>query len=269
LPTPARHRRRLSLIVVAALVAVTAVTASAAPVAASTKTNMVNQLLASMNKSRAANGLRPLRTWTPLRAIADDRAAAMASTNTLSHTAAGGNVGTTLTNAGLQWYGYGEAIGETGYAWGSTAASHLYSMWWHSSPHRALILSRSYNYVGIGLAYRADNGTTWASLVFAETVDHSGAIARNRSISRSGTTIRFTWSGYDPLLQTHTAGLRSYDLQYRVDSGPWHTIRNDTKQTSITLYGRPHRHTYRFRVQAADRRGNLGKWTSEMKVWVP
>ncbi|MEO5965525.1 MAG: CAP domain-containing protein [Candidatus Limnocylindrales bacterium] len=270
-PTIARatRRRRLAILVVAALAALTVLGTVPGPVGASTASNMASQILTSMNRDRTARGLRPYRSWTALSSLAADRAARMASTNTMSHTAAGGSVGTALTSAGIQWYMFGEAIGETGYPWGSQAASNLYSMWKGSSPHRALMMSADFNYVGIGLAYRSSNRTTWASIIFAESRDHTGASARNGSLAARSTTITFAWSGHDPLLQSHMSGLRSFDLQYRIDGGTWRTIRNDTTATSITLTNRPRGHTYSFRVQAADRRGNLGGWTSTAKVSIP
>ena len=104
---------------------------------------------------------------------------------------------------------------------------------------------------------------------YAESVDHTPAAARNGTLDGSGTTVRFAWSGYDPRLQTHTAGLRSFDVQYRVDGGAWRTIKNDTTVTALSLSDRARGHWYGFRVQAADRRGNLGRWTTESRIWVP
>ena len=131
------------------------------------------------------------------------------------------------------------------------------------------MFSSSYNYVGIGFAYRSATKTTYASVVFTDSKDHTAPTARNVSLTRSGTTIRFAWTGADPRLQTRTAGLRSFDVQYRVGTGAWRTIRNDTTARSLTLYNRAHGHWYSFRVQSADRRGNLSKWTSATRVWVP
>jgi hypothetical protein len=222
-----------------------------------------------MNRERASRGLATYRTWSALNSLAADRAANMAATNTLSHTAAGGNIGTALTTRNVTWYGYGEAIGYSGYSLGSQAANHLFSMWMNSSPHRALILSSSYNYVGVGVVYKSSTHTTWASIIFSESPDHTRPVAKNGTLTRSGTTVTFRWSGADPRLQTHTAGLRSFDVQYRVDSGAWKTVRDNTTGTAMVASNRAHGHYYGFRVQAADRRGNLGSWTSEKRIWVP
>jgi hypothetical protein len=141
-------------------------------------------------------------------------------------------------------------------------------MWKASAPHRALMMSTGYNYIGVGVA-RASNGTTYASIVFTDSADHTGAVGRNVSVSASGTTVSYAWNGADVRLQKRTSGLRSFDVQYRVDGGTWRTIRNDTTVLGLSLANRERGHTYGFRVQAADRRGNLGRWSSEAKVWVP
>lgn len=242
-----------------------------APAAAATSTagSMAANVLSWLNRDRAAMGLVPVRGWTSLNTLASDRAARMASLDKLSHEAAGGNVGSALTSRGIQFYGYGEIVGASSYPWGSEAAGNIYSLWQGSPVHRAIMFSARYNYVGVGFVYRSESRTTYASVVFTESVDHTGAKARNVSLTRSGTRITFAWSGYDPRLQTHTAGLRSFDVQYRVDGGTWRTIRNDTTATALSLSNRARGHWYRFRVQAADRRGNLGRWTTASRIWVP
>jgi hypothetical protein len=63
--------------------------------------------------------------------------------------------------------------------------------------------------------------------------------------------------------------LRDYDVLYRVNGGSWTTLRNDTTQTSITLANRPHGRYYSIIVRANDRRGNVGAWSSESRIWVP
>jgi len=254
----------------AATTSSTATTPSSVVTATTTSTaqTMGAEIIGWLNRDRVAKGLRPLRAWPALASLAGTRAGRMAATGTLSHAAAGGNVGTALTSAGIRWYGFGEIIGTSGYPWGSQAAANLYSMWKNSPTHHAIMFSASYNYVGAGIV-RASNGSTWASIVFTESVDHTRPVARNGALTAVGTTVRFGWSGYDPLLQTHTAGLRGFNVQYRVDSGAWHLIRNLTTSTSLGLSGRAHRHYYSFRVQAADRRGNLSAWTAAKRIWVP
>jgi uncharacterized protein YkwD len=253
--------------------AVSASTASTASTGVSattitTATAMATDLLTWINRDRVASGLRALRSWPAMATLANQRSANMASTLTLSHQAAGGDPGAALKAHGLQWYSFGEIIGESSYNWGYAAAANLYSMWKSSPLHRAIMFSATYNYIGVGVA-RASNGSTWSSILFTESVDHTRPSARNGTLSASGTTVRFSWSGSDPMLQSHTAGLRSFDVLYRVDGGSWRLLRNDTTSTSLSLSSRLHRHYYSFRVQSADRRGNLSAWTAEKRIWLP
>ena len=225
-------------------------------------------LITWINHDRALRGLRPLRIWSPLRNVATDRAETLASLGTLSHTAAG-NLSSQLSTAGVGSYTWGEDIGWSSYPWGYDVARSLYSMWKHSSAHWTLLMSSRYNYFGIGLAYRWSAHATYASIVFTEARDHTPARAAMGSYGRSGTTIWFRWRGYDPLLQTHTAGLRNFDVEYKVDSGAWRVIRWGTTSTGITLYSRSRHHTYYVRVRARDRNGNVGSFSTQRHISVP
>lgn len=264
-------RRRLAILLLASL-AITALIGSAAgPASATTSTtatSMARHVLHRMNQDRTARGLVHYRRWGVVQAIAMDRAANMASVNTLSHDAAGGNVGNTLDADGLQWFGFGEIIGNTTAAWGRDAADYIYNLWKQSPYHAALMFSSSYNYVGVGFAYNAQTNTTYASVVFVDSRDHTRPIAHHRRLTRSGRTIRFHWAGHDRKLQVRTAGLASFDVQMRRDNGTWRTIRNDTTRTSLRLRHRARGHWFWFRVQAKDRRGNLSKWTTPVRIWV-
>ncbi len=221
-----------------------------------------------MNGDRTDRGLVAYRTWDALTALATERAQRMADLITLSHTAAGGDVGLALDARGINWLGYGEIIGMTGWPIGQQAADSLYSMWKNSDAHRGIMFSADFNYVGVGIA-QAGDGSTWASIVMTESADHTLPVARNGSLVRSGDDLTFRWSGSDPRLQTHTAGLSSFDVQFRRDDHAWKTIRDDTTKTRVRRKNRAHGHWYFFRVQAQDGRGNLSAWTTEKKIWVP
>lgn len=234
---------------------------------ADTAASMAASILASMNQDRAAMGLRPYRSWAPLATIATQRAVRMAATGVLSHQVAG-DPGAQLTAAGIPWYGFGEDIGVTSYAWGADAAANLYTMWQNSPTHAAIMYSSTYNYIGIGIV-QAANGATWASMIFTQSPDHTRPVAYNGALTRYGSALHFTWSGHDPLLQTLTAGIRGFYVQYRMDSGSWITLRSNSLSTRLWLYGRPHRHYYSFRVRVADRRGNLSAWTAPKRIWLP
>lgn len=251
------------------MVAFAALGAHAAPVAADTQAVMAQDTLAWINRDREAKGLVKYRPWNALNAIAAERAASMASRDQLSHDAAGGDLGVDYNQHAIQWYGYGEIIGESNATYGRAAAAFTYKLWKASPPHAAILFSSHYNYIGIGFAYRASNGTTWASIVFADSKDHTPPLVARNGKRVSGRTVTFAWRGHDRVLQTRESGFGSFDVQYRVDSGAWRLIRNDTRATSITLRSRARGHWYGYRVRATDRRGNLSAWTSEGRVWVP
>jgi uncharacterized protein YkwD len=247
-------------------------TASPIPAAATTTTDTAaattTRILASMNAGRTARGLVRYQGWSSLASLAAERVARMAAIGRLSHDIAGEDIGDSLTSRGIGWMGYGEIIAKSPYPFGAAAADHVYAMWKASPPHRSIMFSGTYNYVGIGAAQAAD-GTTWVAAIMTESRDHTAPVARNRSLTRSGRDVVFTWSGYDRRLQTHTAGLRSFDVQMRRDRGTWRTVRDNTTRTRASFPDRARGHWYGFRVQAADRRGTLSQWTSEIRIWVP
>lgn len=260
--------RRLVLVLAALALAVSAVGARPLPVAADTASDMEALILRVMNQDRVDRGLVPYRAWDELAALAGERAQNMADRNTLSHAAAGGDLGAALDAQGIGWFGFGEIIGVSGYPWGSEAALDIYRLWKGSAPHKAIMFSTTYNYAGVGVVQGRD-GRAWISAVFTESVDHTAPLARNGSLRREGRTIVFSFSGTDPRLQTRTAGLRSFDVQLRRDGGDWRTVRDDITWTTIRLKKRASGHWFSLRVQAADRRGTLSTWTTEKRIWIP
>jgi uncharacterized protein YkwD len=235
-------------------------------VAASTAGSMESSILGWVNAERSKRGLVPLRLHGGLAGVAGDRAATMASTGVMAHT---GCLSCPLNARGIQWYGAGEVIAYTTWPWGSQAAKSVFNGWKGSPSHWALLMSNNYNYIGIGVAYRGANAATFAAGVLTESVDGTKPRAKMQSASRSGTTASWSWSGADTALQSHTAGLRNFDVQYRVDGGAWSTIRNGTTSRSLSLSGRDRGHWHGLRVRARDRRGHVSAYTAELRIWVP
>ena len=231
--TPPR-RRRLAIALPVAMIALFAISVAAPVATGATASSAESSVIGWINAARSARGLVPMRYDSKLASISGYRASRMASTNTMSHTV-GGNLGSQLNTYNVRWFRYGEDIGWSTASWPSGSAKAIFNMWMASSPHRALILSDRFNYIGVGLASRSSGAKTFASAVFAETTDHTRAVARVTTGSRSGDDVRWTWTGYDPRLQTHTAGMRDYDIAYRSGYGSWTLLRNDTTQTSLTL----------------------------------
>jgi uncharacterized protein YkwD len=241
-----------------------------APIAAGyTAASAEASLLAWTNRDRAALGLVPLRADPALADIAGTRADNLAASTTLSHAAAGGDLGPALAAAGVQWYAWGENIAEWPGGLLSTTVAGIYRAWRGSAEHWATLMSPTMNYVGFGVAVRSSDGHAVASTVFTESRDHTAPGARIDSATRSGTTVTFTWHGYDPALQSHWAGLRDFDVWYRVDGGAWRLVRNDTKATSLRLVSRAPGHRYWLKVQARDRAGNVGRMSTPVSVLVP
>jgi hypothetical protein len=237
-------------------------------VRASAATDAESLIVDLINQDRAAEGLRPLRRHSDLAAVAGTRASRMAANNVLNHTI-GGDLGAQLDAYDVVWYSYGEAIGYSSRAWADAAARQLYDTWMASAPHRALLMSSKFNYIGVGLALRTSNDRTFGTVVLTESRDENGARSWFLGVDVQGDDIHWSWAGADLPLQTHTAGLRDYDVQYRVGSGSWTTMRNDSKATTATLWNRSSGVTYGLRVRATDQRGNAGAWTAESRVTLP
>jgi hypothetical protein len=242
-------------------------TASAAITAnASTISTPEQQVMTLVNRARAANGLVPLRSDGHLWALAGERSAAMASADVLSHGAVG-SLADGLSRRGIQWYTHGEVIAYWS-ASGSAAASQLFELWAASPPHWALLMSSAFNYLGVGMTVSA-SGATYGSVVLTESRDRTGARGTTVRATVSGDDVRWTWRGYDPRLQTHTAGLRDFEVQQRTDRGSWVTVSTATASTARSAVNRARGHWYGLRVRARDRAGNVGPWSAELRGWVP
>jgi uncharacterized protein YkwD len=136
-----------------------------------------------LNRDRAAKGLAPVQAWSALVAVATTRAQRMAAANTMSHAAAGGSPGAELTANGIQWTADGEILGESSYPWGTASAQNIYTLWTQSPVHAEIMFSATYNYAGAGFFLRAD-GTTWVSMLFTQSVDHSQPAATPRPAAK-------------------------------------------------------------------------------------
>jgi uncharacterized protein YkwD len=239
----------------------------AAPASASTESVAQSGILTLINNARSGLGLRALRADPKLGSLAVLRARYMVTSGELSHTTYGGDIGSAVTAAGVTWLSVGENVAMAEAATGETTASVLFETWKNSPPHWAAITSSEFNYLGIGVAL-TPAGAPFAAIVFAETADRTAPIATMTGGARSGSRVTWTWKGTDVPLQTHTAGLCSFDVAYRVDSGAWNIIRSKTTATSLALSSRPAGHVYAVRVAARDCAGNLSAWSSARAVRV-
>ncbi len=51
----------------------------------------------------------------------------------------------------------------TTYDWGHDAARSVFRSWRRSAPHWDLLMGRGFHRIGIGVAYRSQDGSTWAA----------------------------------------------------------------------------------------------------------
>ncbi len=266
--SPARRLVPFAPIVIAfvllAGLAPTAFAADTAAVSGSALAAAEADALTLTNRRRASAGLVALRHDGRLAALARERALYMARTGTFSHTQSGGTDVFDLIEArDIAWYGAGEII-----AW-NTAAALDYSAafavqgWMNSPSHKAIVMSKGYNYVGFGLAIASNGKRYWAG-VYLKGPDRTGAFAKikstaSRSVSSTKTKVYFSWGGGDVRLQVLTSGLRVFETARRVDGGPWGSYGTTTSTSLVRYWWKGH--TWDFRIRARDKAGNWGPWT--------
>lgn len=263
-----RARARLGPLV-AGLLLVAVLAPGAAAVSMPSETAVASaeaSALAGINAQRTSRGLVALRLDGRVAALARERAVYMAENDLLSHTHAGGlAVWDLMTAQGITWYGAGEIIALNTTTDPTASAAAAVKAWLGSAPHRAIMLSTQYNYVGFGLAVSPATGRRYWAGVFLRGPDRTGGWARIASVSKTATSastsrVTIRWTGGDTKLQVLTAGFRTYQIQRRLDGGPWRAYA-DTTGTSVTKSW-PRGHVIEFRVRAGDKAGNWGSWRS-------
>ena len=224
-----------------------------------------------INADRAAVGLPPLRLDVRLSAIAHERSASMAAARQLSHSQSDGrDVVDLIRAAGIAWYSVGETIGWNTYPTLRSSTTVVNQGWLGSSEHVAIIRSSDYNYFGIGLGMTASGDRYWTA-IFLRGPDRTPPwakmlrpIAGGLATLASGRQVRlvtWSWTGDDTPLATLRSGLRSFEVQRRVDSGAWVSVWTSTSRrawSSSVWVG----HRVQVRVRARDRAGNVGHWTT-------
>jgi uncharacterized protein YkwD len=268
LPFALRRSRLAPLVAVALLATLLIAPAPAAAEDTMTVSAAEMAMVAALNVNRTERGLVPVRVDGRLMAIARARSADMAAKHYFSHTQPDGrNIFDIISASGIVWYGAGEILAMNNYPTIDTSLQRADLDWLNSPGHYAIVVSTSYNYVGVGLAIDPATGTKYWSAVYLKGPDRTGARASARAPSVSaGSTwtrrrVRVSWSGADVRLQVLTAGLYTYQLQRRTDAGAWVTVRASTTRTYLG-FDLPRHHTYTFRVRARDRVGNWGSWSA-------
>jgi uncharacterized protein YkwD len=242
-----------------------------ATAAAATETWTISQaeqaLVNMLNADRTAAGLVPVQVDSRLMAIARARSTDMATKHYFSHTQPDGrNVFDILTAQKIIWYSAGEIIAWNNYPL-DLSASNANSQWMNSPGHKAIVLSTTLNYVGVGIAIDAASGKKYFTAVYIKGPDRTGARSTTKTPTvTAGTTsatkrVTVSWTGADVRLQVLTSGFNYWQVQRRTDGGAWTTISASTTQPSVTLE-LAGGHTYEFRTAARDKAGNWGAWST-------
>lgn len=114
------------------------------------------QVIALVNKERAAAGCGPLKEDSQLRNAAQGHSDDMARRDYFEHTDPdGGDPGTRTTAAGYRWSTYGENIAK-----GQQTPESVMNSWMNSPGHRANILNCSFKDIGVGV-HQGPGGPWW------------------------------------------------------------------------------------------------------------
>lgn len=141
-------------------------TASAAVYASDETENYARTVAELVNSERAKQGLPALKYSLTLSQAAQTRAEE--TVQLFSHTRPNGSsCFTVLKEQGISYTAAGENI-----AYGQKTPAAVMNAWMNSSGHRANILSKSFDHIGIGVVYR--NGTYYWSQMFAASKSLDG-----------------------------------------------------------------------------------------------
>ncbi|MFE1878491.1 sigma-70 family RNA polymerase sigma factor [Streptomyces diastatochromogenes] len=130
--------------------------APSTPRAQSTPSDTVTQVVALVNKERAAAGCGPLTEDPQLEKAAQGHSDDMAARNFFDHTNPdGADPGQRITAAGYRWSTYGENIAQ-----GQQTPQAVMDSWMNSPGHRANILNCSFKDIGVGV-HKGSGGPWW------------------------------------------------------------------------------------------------------------
>ena len=163
LHVPALRRRRLASLALAAVIGLAiaapgAAVAATTPVDAATLSANETAMVAAAERRPDRHGLVPVRVDARLMAIARARSDDMIANDYFSHTQPDGrNVFDILTAQHITWYNAGEIIAWNNVPDGRRRPAPPTASGSTRAGHYAIIVSPSYNYVGVGLAVDPDD----------------------------------------------------------------------------------------------------------------
>ena len=131
------------------------------------------QLIALTNQSRAAAGLKALKVDSTLTSVARWRSKDMIVRDYFSHDIPGyGKVFKKLDSRGYCYKLAGENIGWNDYP-DDEATAQIHQMFMDSSGHRANILGKSWDVIGVG-SYKGSDGRKMWTVLFADKCGYDG-----------------------------------------------------------------------------------------------
>jgi uncharacterized protein YkwD len=178
------HRRLLALAMVMALTSLVGLATPQPAAAWSTNTfssSSERELVALTNRSRASAGLRSLRVDSTLASVARWRSKDMIERDYFSHSIPGyGSVFKKLDSKGYCYKVAGENIGWNTYP-DDDATAAIHQMFMDSSGHRANILGKAWDVIGVG-AYKGAGGKKMWTVLFA---DRCGSTTASKPASKA------------------------------------------------------------------------------------
>jgi uncharacterized protein YkwD len=124
-------------------------------------------IVRTIDRHRAAYGMRQVRPSLPLARAADAHSADMLRANYFAHSSSNGTSFGTRIHRYVRAGHIGETLAMLTSCRGRRAAHLVVSMWMHSPVHRALLLTRGFHRVGVALR-RGRLGSRHACVVTAD-----------------------------------------------------------------------------------------------------
>jgi len=166
-PAGARPRLRIALLACALVGTMALPLAATVQGASSSGASSERDLIALTNRTRAAAGLKALKVSSTLTAVARWRSADMVKRDYFSHSIPGyGSVFKKLDAKDYCYQVAGENIGWNNYP-ADVATAAIHKMFMDSSGHRANILGRRWDAIGVGMVTGPDGKKMW-TVLFAD-----------------------------------------------------------------------------------------------------